>query len=89
MPLINFVLTWSNRCFIIDNPVDNQGPTFTTTDTKLYVPVATLSTQDNAKLFEQLKSGLKRIINWNKYESKVTIEQRNQYLGDFLFNPKA
>ena len=56
------------------------------TDTKLYVLVVTLSTQDNAKLLEQLKSGFKRTINWNKYEPKVTVEQQNQYL-DFLINP--
>ena len=37
--------------------------TFTATDTKLYVPVVTLSTQDNAKLLLQLKSRLKRTIN--------------------------
>ena len=39
------------------------------TETKLYVLVVTLSTQDNAKLLQQLKSGFKRTINWNKYES--------------------
>ena len=33
-----------------------------------YIPVATLSTQDNAKLLQQLKSGFKRTINWNKFE---------------------
>ena len=64
MPLIdceiNFIQTWSNRCFIIDNPIGNQEPTFTITDTKLYVPVVTLSTQDNTKLLEQLKSCLNR-----------------------------
>ena len=48
-----------------------QSPTFSVTDTKLYVPVATLSTQDNANLLQQLKSGFKRTINWNKYQSKV------------------
>ena len=50
MPLlnceINRILTWSNRCFIIDNPIDGQEPTFAITDTKLYVPVVTLSTQN-------------------------------------------
>ena len=58
MPLINceinLILTWSNSIFIIDNPIDNQEPIFTITDTKPYVPVVSLSTQDNAKLFEQL-----------------------------------
>ena len=76
MPLINceinLILTWSNRCFIIDNPIAGQEPTFKITDTKLYVPVVTLSTQDNAQLLEQLKSGFKRIINWNKYEPRAT-----------------
>ena len=90
MPLINseinFILTGSARCFIIDNPIDNQEPTFAITDTKFYVPVVTLSIQDNAKLLEQLKSGFKRTINWNKYCPKVTVEQQNRYL-DFLINP--
>ena len=67
MPLINceinLILTWSNRYFIIDNPVDNQEPTFTITDTKIYVLVMSLSTQDNAKPLEQLKSGFKRTID--------------------------
>ena len=79
MPLINceinLILTWSNRSFIIGNPNAGQEPTFTITDTKPYVPVVTLSTQDTVKLLEQLKSGFKRTINWNKYEPRVTIEQ--------------
>ena len=54
--------------------------TFLITDTKLYVPVVTLSTQDNAKLLEQLKSGFKRTTDWNKYQSKKSIEIPNKYL---------
>ena len=50
------------------------------TDTKLYVPVVTLSTNDNAKLLTQLKSSFKSTMNWNKYQSEVTIEQPNSYL---------
>ena len=42
---ITFILTWSNRFFIIDKLIYGEEPTFTTTDTKLYVPVVTLSTQ--------------------------------------------
>ena len=42
---------------------------FAIIDTKLYVPVLTLSTQDKAKLLQQLKSGFNRIINCNKYQS--------------------
>ena len=53
MPLINcetnLILTCSNTCYIIDNPIAGQEPTFTITDTKRYVLVVTLSTQDNAK----------------------------------------
>ena len=60
--------------------------TFAITDTKRYVPVVTLSTQDNAKLLEQLKSGFKRTINWSKYESKLSVQTPNPYL-DFLINP--
>ena len=63
-----------------------QATTFSITDTKLYVPVVTLSTQDNIKLLEQLKSGFKRTINWNKYQPKVSTERINQYL-DFLIEP--
>ena len=46
----------------------------------------TLSNQDNAKLLQQLKSGFKNTINWNKYQSKVSPERQNQYL-DFLIDP--
>ena len=74
IPLINceiiLIVTWSTRCFIIDPPIAGQEPTFTIIDTKRYVPVVTLSTQDNAKLLEQLKSSFKRAIKWNKYEPK-------------------
>ena len=41
--------------------------TFVITDAKLYVPVGTLSAQDNAKLLQQLKSSFKRTINWDIY----------------------
>ena len=46
----------------------NQEAKFITTDTKFYVPAVTLSAQNNAKLLQQLNSGFKRTINWNKYE---------------------
>ena len=67
MPLINceinLILTWSTNCVIVSTNVANQNATFEITDTKLYVPVVTSSTQDNSKLLQQLKSGLKRVIN--------------------------
>ena len=55
-------------------------------DTKLYVPGVTLSTQDNAKLLQKLKSGFNKTINWNKYQPNVSPERQNQYL-DFLIDP--
>ena len=67
MPLINceveVILTWSAGCIIIYTDVANQNPTFTITKTSLYIPVITLSTQDNAKLLSHLKSGFKRTIS--------------------------
>ena len=53
---------------------------------KLYVPVVTFSTENNAKLPEQLKSAFKRTINWNKYQPTISTERPNQYL-DFLIDP--
>ena len=64
---INLILTWSTNCVIIAGNVANQNATFEITDAKLYVPVVTISTQDNSKLLQQLKSGFKRVINRNKY----------------------
>ena len=64
----------------------DQAATFSVTDTKRYVPAVTLSTQDTAKLLEELKSGFKRTGNWNKYQPKVSTERQNQYL-DLLIDP--
>ena len=78
MPLINFeinlILTWSSACVITN--FTGAGK-FAITDTKIYVPVVTLSTQDNAKLLQQLKSAFKRTISWNKYQSKISAEIQN------------
>ena len=51
---INLDLNWSKKCVIVANNA-NQVTTISMTDTKPYVPVATLSTQDNVKLVEELK----------------------------------
>ena len=59
---------------------DTKATTVAIKDTKLYVPVVILSTQDNAKLLHQLKSGFKRKINWNKYQLKVTVQVPNPYI---------
>ena len=57
---VELILTWSADCVIISANVANQNPTFTIPKTNLYVPGVTLSTQDNAKLLPQLKSGFKK-----------------------------
>ena len=78
---IELILTWSNNCVLADMTVRAAGnsndpppivaPTglgFQITDTKLYVPLVTLSTEDDKKLLEQLKPGFKKAIKWNKYQ---------------------
>ena len=65
---------------------DAKATTLAITDTKLYVPVVTLPAQDNARLLQPLNSGFKRTVNWNKYQSKVTIQAPNPYL-DYLIDP--
>ena len=64
---INLHLNWSENCIIVAANVAAQVTTFSTTDPKLYYPVVTLLTRDNARLLEQLKSGFKRTANWDKY----------------------
>ena len=64
---INLILTWSST-YVLTN--STGAGTFARTDKKLYGPVVTLPTQENAKLLQQLKSGFKRTVNWNKYLSK-------------------
>ena len=87
MPLINCeinpILTSSEKCFISSATGERK---FAITDTKLYVPIVNSSTQGNVKLLQQLKSGFKRTINWNKYQSKVTIQEPNTHL-DYLIDP--
>ena len=90
MSLINCEITldlyWSGNCVIVPTNIANQGGIFSITDTILYVLIVTLSIQYNAKLLEQLKSGFKRTINWNKYQKKVSTERQIRYL-DFLIDP--
>ena len=89
MKLIFFLL-WSEKCIILAKcygaNADNH-PKFEITARKLYVSVLTLSTQDmtlstqnNEKLLQQLKTGFKRTINWNKYKSEPSVKTWNWYL---------
>ena len=80
---VNLILTWSKDCVITNSTGERK---FAITETKLYVPVVTLSTEDNEKLLQQLKSGFQKIISWNKYESSIKTFAQNRYLN-YLINP--
>ena len=87
MPLIkcelNLILTWSKDCVITNSTGEGK---FAITETKLYVPVVTLSIRDNEKLVQQLKSVFKKPISWNKYESHIKTFAQNRHLN-YLINP--
>ena len=64
----------------------SQGATFTITETRIGLPIVTLSTQNNAKLLPQLKSGFERTINWNKCQIKPELSEKNPNLN-YLVEP--
>ena len=82
MPLINckveLSLKWNQNCIL---PSAGTAATFTITDTKLYVPVVTLKTEDNAKLSKLLNEGFKRSIYWNKYKI-IFKDYNNEYIRE-------
>ena len=88
MPLINCEVNLILNCSVIRVIVStnnaNEGATFAITETKTSVPVVTLSTQNSAKLLQQLKSGFKIIINWNTYLSKKELLAQNPSLNDLV-----
>ena len=88
MPLINceieLILDLSQNCVIIYTNIANQVPLFTVTETNLYVPVVTLSTQDNSKLLPQLRNGFNRTITWNKYLEKPELLAQNANLNHLI-----
>ena len=73
---INLILALPKNCNISSATTKTK---FAITDTKLYVPVVTLLTEDNVKLLKQLESDFKRTINWNIYQSKVTQQAQNRF----------
>ena len=97
---VELILTWFKNCVLIDKStrdanynapivreIDNpENAIFEIADTKLYVPVVTLSKEDDIKLLEQLKSGFKRTIKWNKYRSQMSIQPQNNNLI-YLIDP--
>ena len=71
MPLINckikLNLTWKKECVL---STDDGNAVFTINDTKMYVPVVTLSKEDNKDFIEQQNKGFQRSIYWNEYKTK-------------------
>ena len=80
----NFTQNWAANC-VISNAVHNQAIILAITDTKLYVPVVTLLTQDNGKLLQQLKLGYNYTINRN-IKSRTT--KCSKLIFRFLNFPK-
>ena len=98
---VELILTLFKNCVLIDKPtreanyganpvvyeIDNpEDATFKIPDIKLYVPVVTLSKEDDIKLLEKLKTGFKRTIKWKKYRSQMTIQPQNNNLN-YLIDP--
>ena len=86
---IALILTCSKNYVLADVTEANNSPTeleFQITDRKLYVPVVTLSKENDKKLLEQLTSGFKRTVKWIKYRSQMTIQFQNNNLS-YLIDP--
>ena len=77
---IDIILNCSANCVISSNAAANKTATFKIADTNIYAPVVTLPTDANAKQLQQLKSGFKHGIDWNKNQTKITWQMQNQYL---------
>ena len=88
MPLINYEinlsLDWYKECIASSNVLDARATAFAKTNIKVSVSVITLLTQDNTKLFEQQKSGLKRATGINIIHEKIQ-DLYFHYLIDLSF----
>ena len=97
---VELILTWFKNSVLIsksmrdtdyDEPVGRKTDTpesaiFKITDTKFYVPVVTLSNENDIKRLEQLKARFKRTIKWNKYKSQIPVQSQNNNLI-YLIDP--
>ena len=85
MSLINckveFSLKWYENCILSSS---GTAATFTITDTKLYVPVVTLKTEDNVKLSKLLSERFKRSAYWNKYQAILKDHAENKNIRERL-----
>ena len=74
---------------VASQPNRGYSPTnaaFKIEDTTLYVPVVTLSAENDNKLLEQLKTGFKRTIKWNKYGTEMSIQTKSNS-SNYLIDP--
>ena len=98
---MSLTLTWFKNCVLTSRACREADPdadsavaeinnptkaVFKITECKLYVPVVTLSTENDNKLSKQLKKGLKRTIKWNKYGSEMPNQTKNNNLN-YLIDP--
>ena len=85
MPLINckvqLNLTWKKECVLSTHAGD---VVFFINDTKLYVPVVTLSKEDNKDFIEQQNKGFQRSIYWNEYKTKAQNENANNNVFKYI-----
>ena len=92
----SLTLTWSANCVMTNKVYQEANPdadtvvteinaptnaTLDIIDTKLYVPIVTLSTEDDNRLLQQLKTGFKRTVKWNKHKSDVSNQLKNSNLN--------
>ena len=89
--ILNDISTQTARAAQGDNPARERidaptNATFKITDTKLYVPVVTLSTENDKTVLKQIRTGFKRTIKWNKYRSEMTNQTKNNNLN-YLIDP--
>ena len=85
MPLINckikLNLTWKKECVL---STDAGDAVFIINDTKLYVPVVTLSKEDNKDFIEQQNKGFQRSIYWNEYKTKEINENADANVFKYM-----
>ena len=85
MPLINckikLNLTWKKECVL---STDDDNAVFIINDTKIYVPVVTLSKEDNKDFIEQQNKGFQRSICWNEYKAKEINENADANVFKYI-----
>ena len=79
-------LSWKKDKVLIEQNNNIIRLNFMITSTKLYVPVFTLSINDNINFLENIMQGFKRAISWNKYRSEIIKQTKSNNL-DYLVDP--